>query len=70
MKKKPRFKKGELVIEDFYNREGVIIQVVERGEDYKYPFKCLVEFTRKKLFSGKEVKTREWLNEAKLNKYL
>lgn len=53
------FKVGEKVIEDIYDREGVIKTVTLRDPEYVYRYKYLVEYTSKSLF-GKEKKWEQW----------
>lgn len=66
---KLRFKKGEKVV-DSYGRPGVIKEIVQRDDDYKFLFVCLVEFEGKKFFSGKTYKFTEWINQVNLYKFL
>lgn len=64
----PKFKKGERVKTDSFDKIGVVIEIVERPEEYATRYKYLVEFKKRGWF-GEKV-TTEWIYEGMLDKFL
>lgn len=64
----PQFKKGERVKTDAFDKIGVVLEIVERPEEYATRYKYLVEFKKRSWFGEKT--TTAWIYEGMLDKFL
>lgn len=65
---KPRFKKGEKVLDDIYNHEWTVIDIVKRDNSFTHKYLYLVERTIKIFFFKKTI--RQWKVDIALNKFV
>ena len=64
---KPKFKIGEKVVRDFEGCYGIVKEIQERADHYKYKFYYVVEWEKTSFF-GRPYKFTERINEALLDK--